>query len=98
RAVGEGLERDVVAVLRHRGTIPRSVERDEQAAAILGRELRAAVEHQIERRPVRGKADDRRGELRAAAGLLAVSTVFRIEQQLLLSVIEEAVRPAEVRS
>src|SRR5581483_8958603 len=57
---GEGLERDVVAVLRRRRSVPRSVERDERAALVLLRELRSRVEHDVDRRPVRREGGDRR--------------------------------------
>src|SRR6476661_1626844 len=95
---GERLERHVARLLRQRRAIPRSVERDERAVAILRGELIARVEHHVDRREVRGEGGDRRREARAASGFLAVAAVFRIEQVFLQVVIEETVRPAEVRT
>src|SRR5262245_49815996 len=80
-AVREGLEGDVVAFLRKRRTIPRSMEGDEGAALVLLRELRAAVEHHVDRRPVRRKRGHRHGELGAVAPplRLAVAAVLGIQ-------------------
>ena len=72
------------------------MERDERAALIFLRELRPGVEHQRDGRPVRRKGDDRRFELRAAAYSFSVAAVLGIQQQGVLRVVVEAVRPAEV--
>src|SRR5262249_34095289 len=71
---------------------------NERAIAIMNWELCSRVEHKIDRSPVGGKNRDR---LRDPAGTPSLSfsipAVFRIEQELLLLVIKEAVRPTEIR-
>src|SRR6195256_548457 len=99
----ERLERDVVAVLRDRRparvlteAIPRTVERDERAALIFLRELIAAVEREVNRRPVRGERGARGRERPPAPPFLPAPAVLGVEDILLLTEIEETVRPAEV--
>src|ERR1700691_3739544 len=74
------------------------MECDERSALILLRELIAAVEHEVHRRTVCGEGCHRGGELGTAAHLLAVAAVLGVEQKLLLSIVEEAIWPAEIRS
>src|SRR5262249_17840451 len=62
------------------------------------RKLRAAIEHQVQWRPVRGERGQRRGELATATHLLAVAAVLGVQQELLLTVVVETERPAEVRT
>ena len=72
------------------------MEGDERATLIFRREHFAVIEGHGDGRPVGRERRDRRLEFRAAAGGFSVAAVFRIQQHLLLAVIEEAKRPAEV--
>src|ERR1700743_294965 len=73
------------------------MEGNKRPASIFRRELRTGVEHHIDGRPMRGKSGDRQIEFVATAGDLSVSAIFGIQQELLLAVVVEVVRPAEVR-
>src|SRR5439155_4623337 len=71
-AVGERHVDDLVAgALR---SIPRAVQRDEGAAAVVGWKLRPRVERKVERRIVRGQRDIGRDRLLHELGMLSVVT------------------------
>src|SRR6266540_3464627 len=97
-AVLEGHERDAEALLRERSAVPRAVEGDERPPAVALGELRARVEQQAVRRPMRGEGDRGLFLLRAQPDLLAVAAVFRGEHEMVELGIVVAVRPAEVVS
>ncbi len=92
------LESHVVAGHGKRGTVPGAVEGNESAAFVFGGELRAFVKHEVHRRPVRGESGNREIVLAAASGSLAVAAILGLQEQFFLSVIVEAVGPAEVGS
>src|SRR5260221_131984 len=90
-ALGEGLEDDVVAVLRQRRAVPGAVEGDEGASLIGLGEGRAVIDQEIVRRPVPGEGRDGRLLLRADAHrLAAVAALFGRQDQLLLLAVEIA--------
>src|SRR5207253_4784526 len=89
-AAGEGLKHHVVAALRERRPVPRSVECDERTLAIAGRELTAVIENEVVGRPVRGEDREGAALLRTRPdGLPAVAAVLRGENQLALGLVEE---------
>jgi hypothetical protein len=93
----ERLKHDIKAALRLRRAIPRAVERDESAALIRRREGGAGIDHQIVRRPMRGKCGDRRCFLRTDADLFAaVASIFWRQHELVLKPVEITFRPAIV--
>src|SRR5437660_11302376 len=93
-AAGEGLKHHVVAALRKRRAVPRSVECDERTLVVAVRELMAVVEDEVVGRPVRGEDREGAAPLRTRPdGLPAVAAVFRGEHQLTLGPVEVALRP-----
>src|SRR5512141_2457133 len=80
---------DLISTLRSGCAVPRSVECDERAAAIMLRERSAGIEHQTVRCPVCREVRGRR-ELRCAIAdrFATVTTVLGRKHQLLLSVVE----------
>src|ERR1700693_3263721 len=74
------------------------MESDERTTLIAHRELAARVEHNIHRSPVSRIARDRQGECATPPDCRAVAAVLRVEQQLLLRIVEKAIRPAEIKS
>src|SRR2546427_6260166 len=81
-AVFEGHEHDAIARLGQGSAVPRAVKRDKRAAAILGGELRAGVEHQAVRRPMARERDRRLLLLLAPAHLFPIATVLWSEHQV----------------
>src|ERR1700722_11252983 len=92
----EGLERHVIAGLRQRRAVPGSVKCDERAALVFLGKFLAGIEHDVHRRPMRGEGCNGSREGAATVRGLAVSAIFGIGEKFLLSVIVEAIRPAEV--
>src|SRR4029453_17053230 len=72
--VRKRLEGHVVTGLRR--AIPRAVECDKGTVVVFLRKLAARVEHEIARRPARGKAGHRQHELAASADPLTVAAVL----------------------
>ena len=94
---GERLKDHVVATLGKRCPVPRTVEGNEHAVAIVGRELFLVVEHSPIGCPVRGKSCHRGNFVGADAYLMAtVSAVFWRQYQLLLHRVVVALRPAVI--
>jgi S1-C subfamily serine protease len=83
--VGERLKHHVVAALRFRRAIPRTVESDKSAALITGGERVARIDQKIVRRPMAGKRRDRRLLAGADADLFAVAAIFRRHTSLFCS-------------
>src|SRR5271166_6270804 len=97
-AVLERLEDHVVALLRKRGAVPRAVERDKRAAAVVCGKLLSEIEHQRVRCPMRWIERDRPLLVRARSDrLAAVTSVLRSEHELALRVVEVTFRPPVVR-
>src|SRR3569833_1030495 len=89
---------DVVTSLGSRRAVPGAVKGHEGAATIGLRELRARIDQQRVRRPMRGEDGDGCSLLRAESNRLAtVAAVFRREYQLVLKAVEIAAGPTIVR-
>src|SRR5580700_2535936 len=90
------LKHDVVATLRIRRPVPRSVKRDKYAVAIALRKLLPVVVHHAVRCPMRGKSR-RRCELACAyTALLPITTIFRRQNQFLHEPVVVAFGPSVV--
>src|SRR5580693_1623178 len=74
------------------------MERDERALLIVSWKLGAGVKHHVDGRPMCRECYDGRRECGAAPHLLSIAAVFRVQDKLLQSVIEEAIRPSEIGS
>ena len=90
------LKNHVVATLRIWRSVPRAVESDEDAAAIVRRKLFVVVTHHGVRRPMGGILCDRTDLVRTYADGFAVAAVFRSQNQLLQEWIVVALGPAVV--
>src|SRR5439155_24813066 len=95
-AVLERDEHHAVAGLRQGSPVPGSVERNEGAAAVALGELRARVEDEPVRRPVRRERDGRLLLLRAGSDASAVAAVLGSEHEVAELDVVVAVRPSEV--
>src|ERR1700761_8519046 len=74
------------------------MEGDKGAASVARRKLAAGIKHYIYRRPVCGIACYRQRKTTAPSYCLAIAAVFRVQQQLLLLVVEEAIRPPKIQA
>src|SRR5690349_13060181 len=92
----EPLKNHVVTLLCIGRTIPRPVEGDEHAIPVARWKLFLVVPHHRIWRPMRRKFRSRTNLVRANANFLAVSTVFRRENQLLHKRVVVALRPPVV--
>src|SRR5580704_17406338 len=73
------------------------MESDERTTFIARRELTARVEHHIHRSPVGWVAGDWKRKCAAPPHCLAVAAILRVKQQLLLRIVEKAIRPTEIK-
>src|SRR5689334_5915519 len=86
-AVCHRLEHHIIAALRFRRPVPGSMERDEGAAFVGGRELIALIDEHVVGRPMRRERRYRRDLLRADTDRLStIATVFRGEDELFLNI------------
>src|SRR5271167_702583 len=93
----QGLEHDVVTALGVWGSIPRSMEGDEHAVTVVGRELRFIVQRHRVGCPMRGKRRDRSSLSRARTHSLApVAAILGRKNQSTPNGVVVALRPAVV--
>src|SRR5262249_30579226 len=96
----ERLEHNVVAFLRTRRAIPRTMKRDQCATVVSMRKAAGAalcfVKHHVIGRPVAREPCDGRGSSAAKTGFLAVAAILGCEHELLLRLVEIALRPAVI--
>src|ERR1700674_5767573 len=75
------------------------MESDEFSVAIAGGKLVPRVKHEIDRSPMRRKCRGRKCKSAGTASLrFSITAIFRIEKKLLLPVVVETIRPAEIGS